>query len=326
MEPWRAHLIIVVIALALDAMFGDPDWIWRRLAHPVALIGGLIAWLDRGLNREGWSRRVRKATGVLAVLLLIVIAGVAGYLIEMALRQTQGSRLVPVAALGLVASVFLAQQSLYRHVARVRLAFEEGGLTAAREAVAMIVGRDPESLDESGVARAAIESCAENFSDGVVAPAVWLALCGLPGLIVYKAINTADSMIGHRTPRHRDFGWAAARLDDLLNLVPARFASLLIALVAPVAHGSILESLRTMRRDAPKHRSPNAGWPESAMAGALGIALAGPRRYGESVVDDPFLNAEGRKDAAPDDIGRALKILIGACALEFVIYPLLLLL
>ncbi len=173
--------------------------------------------------------------------------------------------------------------------------------------------------------RAAIESCAENFSDGVVAPIFWLALFGLPGLIVYKAINTADSMIGHRTPRHRDFGWAAARLDDCLNLVPARLAGVLIALVAPVGGGSIVTSLKTMRRDARQHRSPNAGWPESAMAGALGIALAGPRRYGETIVDDPFLNAEGRKDAMPGDIRRALKILVAACALEFAVYAALLL-
>lgn len=330
MWPWREHLIVVIVALALDALLGDPDWIWRRLAHPVVLIGGLIAWLDRRLNRDNRSRRIRKVTGVLTVLLLIAVAGAAGYVIESALWQTEGSgpgsRWLAVGLRGLIASVFLAQQSLYRHVARVRSAFVLRGLAGAREAVSMIVGRDPESLDEGGVARAAIESCAENFSDGVVAPVFWLALCGLPGLIVYKAINTADSMIGHRTPRYRDFGWAAARLDDLLNLAPARLSGLLIALVAPVAGGSIVASLKTMRRDAPKHRSPNAGWPESAMAGALGLALAGPRRYGETVVDDPFLNAEGRMAATPDDIGRALRVLAGACAVECAIYAALLLL
>jgi adenosylcobinamide-phosphate synthase len=326
MWPWREHLVVAVVALALDALFGDPDWIWRRLAHPVVLIGGLIARLDRWLNREVWSRRTRKMTGVLMVLLLVAAAGLAGYLIEISLRQTQGSRFVPVVALGLIASVFLAQQSLYRHVARVRSAFADGGLGAAREAVSMIVGRNPDSLDESGVARAAIESCAENFSDGVVAPAFWLALLGLPGLIVYKAINTADSMIGHRTPRHRDFGWAAARLDDVLNIFPARLAGFLVGLAAPVARGSIVASLKTMWRDARKHRSPNAGWPESAMAGALGIALSGPRRYGEVIVDDPFLNADARKDAAPADIGLALKVLVAACVLECAVYAALLLL
>ena len=160
----------------------------------------------------------------------------------------------------------------------------------------------------------------------MIAPVFWLALLGLPGLIVYKTIKTADSKIGHRTPRHRDFGWAAARLDDYLNLIPARLAGALIALVAPVGGGSIVTSFNTMRRDARQHRLPNAGWPESAMAGALGIALAGQRRYGDTIIDDPFLNADGRKDAMPDDIGRALKILVAACSLEFAVYAALILL
>jgi adenosylcobinamide-phosphate synthase len=184
----------------------------------------------------------------------------------------------------------------------------------------MIVGRDPKQLDEAGVCRAAIESCAENFADGVVAPVFWLALLGLPGLIAYKAVNTADSMIGHLTARHADFGWAAARTDDLVNLIPARLSGLLIALAAPVSKGDIVTSLKTMWRDAKIHRSPNAGWPESAMAGALGIALAGPRHYGERGVDDPFLNADARKEATPDDIDGALRILVAACLLEAGIY------
>jgi len=180
----------------------------------------------------------------------------------------------------------------------------------------MIVGRDPDQLDEAGVCRAAIESCAENFSDGVVAPVFWLALLGLPGLIAYKAINTADSMIGHRSPRYESFGWASARLDDLVNLIPARLSGLLIAIVAPIVGGSIGTALGVMWRDAAKHRSPNAGWPESATAGALGLALAGPRRYGERIVADVFLNAEARKAASPDDIRRALDLLIAACLLQ----------
>ncbi|MBS0532254.1 MAG: cobalamin biosynthesis protein [Proteobacteria bacterium] len=325
MLSWRDHVFVVLVALMLDALVGDPDWIWRRLAHPVVLIGGLIASFDRLLNRESWPRKRRRIAGIVSVIILILVPGLGGFWLEKLLRQTQGSHFATIAGLGLIASVFIAQQSLYRHVARVRSAFASGGLVGAREAVAMIVGRDPESLDGGGVARAAIESCAENFSDGVVAPAFWLALLGLPGLFAYKAINTADSMIGHRTPRHRDFGWAAARLDDLLNLVPARLAGVLIALAAPVARGSFLTSLKVMWRDARKHRSPNAGWPESAMAGALGVALAGPRRYGETIVDDPLLNAEGRTEATPDDIGRALKILIAACALELVVYAALIL-
>jgi adenosylcobinamide-phosphate synthase len=218
--------------------------------------------------------------------------------------------------------MLIAQKSLYQHVARVRAAFAGDGLAAARDAVSLIVGRDPSSLDESGVSRAAIESCAENFSDGVVAPMFWLALFGLPGLLAYKTINTADSMIGHRSDRYRDFGWASARLDDLVNLVPARLSGLLLALAAPVTRGSIVSSLRTMRRDARRHRSPNAGWPESAMAGALRIRLAGPRRYAEGVVDDPYLNAAGR-DAVPADIRRALRMLTAACGIQFGIYAML---
>jgi adenosylcobinamide-phosphate synthase len=184
----------------------------------------------------------------------------------------------------------------------------------------MIVGRDPDQLDEAGVCRAAVESCAENFSDGVVAPAFWLALLGLPGLIAYKAINTSDSMIGHLSPRYQSFGWAAARLDDLVNLIPARLSGLLVAIVAPVTRGSTAIALKVMWRDAAKHRSPNAGWPESATAGALGLALAGPRRYGERIVDDVFLNAEARKAATADDIGRALDLLIAACLLQAAAY------
>jgi adenosylcobinamide-phosphate synthase len=316
MLSWSDTLTVTLVALTVDAVFGDPDRLWRRLAHPVAIIGGAIAALDRALNRETWPPARRRLAGIATILLLVAASVLLGCVVERMIPHGLGGDV----ALGLLASTLIAQKSLYQHVARVHDAFRDGGLDTAREAVSRIVGRDPESLDERGVARAAIESCAENFSDGVVAPVFWLVLLGLPGLIVYKVINTADSMIGHRTPRHRDFGWAAARLDDLFNLVPARLAGVLIALVAPVGGGSIVTSLKTMLRDARRHRSPNAGWPESAMAAALGIALAGPRRYGDTIVDDPFLNADGRKDAVPDDIGRALKILVAACALEFVVY------
>lgn len=309
-------LIVVVAALAFDAVIGDPDWLWRRLPHPVALMGALIGFLDRALNRETRSTAFRRLAGIGVVVLLGAIAVAAGILIEAVCRQIPYGNLLA----GLIASSLIAQRSLFQHVARVRSAFAHGGLAAARRAVSMIVGRDSEQLDEAGVCRAAIESCAENFADGVVAPVFWLALLGLPGLIAYKAINTADSMIGHLTARHADFGWAAARADDLVNLIPARLSGLLIALVAPVAQGDIAASLRTMWRDANRHRSPNAGWPESAMAGALGLALAGPRRYAEHSVDDPFLNAEGRQKAAPDDIGRALDLLVAACTLQAGLY------
>jgi adenosylcobinamide-phosphate synthase len=319
---WTDHLVVVLLALTFDAIIGDPDWAWRRIAHPAALLGRAIAWLDRMLNRESWPATGRKIAGIATVVLLIAAATLLGYVIERALPRSISGDIL----LGLMASVLIAQNSLYQHVARVRDAFADGGLDAARDAVGMIVGRDPQSLDEHGVCRAAIESCAENFSDGVVAPVFWLALLGLPGLIAYKAINTADSMIGHRSVRYIDFGWAAARLDDLINLIPARIAGVLLVFAAPFANGSVVDALRMMLRDASKHRSPNAGWPESAMAGGLGLALAGPRRYSEGIVDDLYLNAEGRIDATPDDISRALRMLIVACAIEFAIYAALALL
>jgi adenosylcobinamide-phosphate synthase len=313
---WSDTLFVVVAALAFDALIGDPDWLWRRLPHPVALIGSLIGLLDRTLNLETRSPAQRKFAGVGLVILLVAGSALSGLLIETALRQIAfGSWLT-----GLMASTLIAQRSLYQHVARVQSAFADGGLAEARRAVSMIVGRDPDQLDEAGVCRAAIESCAENFSDGVVAPVFWLALLGLPGLIAYKAINTADSMIGHRSARYLSFGWAAARLDDLVNLIPARLAGLLFATVAPIAGGTTKTALGVMWHDAAQHRSPNAGWPESATAGALGLALAGPRRYGDRIVDDPFLNAEARKDAVPADIGRSLDLLLAACLLEAAIY------
>ena len=309
-------LLVLVAALILDALVGDPDWLWRRWPHPVAWIGRLIAWGDRVLNREDRSERARRAAGALALSAVILLALAAGWLTETALRALP----VGPAWVALAASVLLAQRSLYEHVSRVRTAFASGGVATARRAVAMIVGRDPDSLDEAGVARAAIESTAENFSDGIVAPAFWFALLGLPGLLAYKAANTADSMVGHLSPRHRAFGWAAARFDDLANLVPARLAGVLVALAAPAAAGRPGRALRVMWRDARLHRSPNAGWPEAAMAGALGLALGGPRLYAAGRVDEPFLHAEGRPDATPADIDRALRILVAACCLHVALY------
>jgi len=307
---------IVIAALAFDALIGDPDWLWRRLGHPVALIGALIDTLDRRFNKDDQSPAQRRSAGIASTAILVVVATAVGALIQVAALWFPAGNII----IALLASIFIAQPSLYQHVDWVRSAFADGGLPEARDAVALIVGRDPENLDEAGVCRAAIESCAENFSDGVVAPVFWLALLGLPGLIAYKAINTADSMIGHRSERYASFGWAAARLDDLVNLLPARLSALLLAVAAPIAGGSIGKSFDVVRRDASKHRSPNAGWPESAMAGALGLALAGPRRYAEGMVDDPFLNAEATRPAVPDDIGRALDLYTAACVIEAAIY------
>jgi adenosylcobinamide-phosphate synthase len=308
-------LWLVLGALVIDAVVGDPAFVWRRLPHPVVWLGALVERLDRAFNHATWPPPQRRIAGVLALVILIIVAALLSWLVEVALFRVPWGEV----ALALVASVFIAQRSLYQHVDGVRAAFAARGLAEARGAVALIVGRDPESLDESGVSRAAIESCAENFSDGVAAPVFWFALLGLPGLVVYKAVNTADSMIGHRTERHEAFGWAAARVDDLLNLVPARLAGVLIALAAPIVQGRVLAALTVMWRDAGLHRSPNAGWPESAMAAALGVALAGPRRYGGHVVPDPFLNPHGRS-AMPADITRALRVLIAASLLHGAIY------
>ena len=309
--PFDTRLLMLIAAIALDALVGDPDWIWRRLPHPVTWFGALIGFCDRTFNRDTAAPCVRRVAGVAVVIALVAIGWFAGVLVErLVVMLPYGFVLIPV-----IASIFLASRSLYDHVARVLNAFHMGGLEAAREAVSMIVGRDPESLDKSGVTRAAIESTAENFSDGVVAPALWFAVFGLPGLFAYKMINTADSMIGHRSVRHEAFGWAAARLDDLVNLPASRLAGFLIAMAAPFVGGTIKQSMLVMLDDARKHRSPNAGWPEAAMAGALGIALAGPRRYGTRVVEDPFLYDAGRHEAGPGDISRALKILRVATAL-----------
>jgi len=298
---------------------GDPDWLWRWLPHPAAIIGRAIARLDASLNDTSWSPERRRFAGMFAMVLLVVGAVVVGWSIG-GLTTKVWYGWLPQAV---VASIFLAQRSLYQHVRRVPAAFATGGLAGARQAVSAIVGRDPAALDEAAVCRAAIETTAESFCDGVVAPAFWLALLGLPGLIACKAINTADSMIGHLTERHRDFGWAAARLDDLVNWVPARVSGVLLALVSPATAGSIPHSLGVMWADARHHRSPNAGWPESAMGAALGLALGGPRSYDGDMVDDPFLNAAGRAGATPDDISRSLKLFISACLLQFVLYGVL---
>lgn len=309
------HLWMLAAALALDALVGDPDFIWRRAPHPVALIGGLIGWLDRTLNRGRQKPLFRRIAGALALVVVVVPAAAIGFGIEYGLGR------IPHGWIGivLVAAILLAGRSLYDHVAAVASAFDTGGLTPARSAVAKVVGRDPTTLDEAGICRAAIESMAENFSDGVVAPCFWFALLGLPGLAAYKAINTADSMIGHQTPRHEDFGWAAARLDDLVNLPASRLAGALLALAAPVVRGSIGAAFHVMRAEAPKHRSPNAGWPEAAVAATLGLALAGPRRYRGVLVHDPYIHPAGRRHATPVDIRRGLRLFIGAWALLFVV-------
>ncbi|MEM8701109.1 MAG: adenosylcobinamide-phosphate synthase CbiB [Pseudomonadota bacterium] len=305
-------LWLLLAALLLDAVVGDPDWLWRRLPHPVVWIGKVISFFDGKLNQTSLGSTRRKNAGTVLLVVLVLGGLILGAVLHLVLASIPfGSVFVVI-----IAAVFIAQNSLYRHVAAVRDGLESGGLEGGRKAVAMIVGRDPEQLDEAGVSRAAIESCAENFSDGVVAPVFWFALLGLPGLLAYKAVNTADSMIGHKNETYQDFGWASARFDDLINLPASRLSGLFIALSAPLAHGSPARSLRCMVRDAGKHRSPNAGWPEAAMAGALDIALAGPRAYPGYTVDDPYMNEAGRKQATANDIDRTVFVMIGACGVQ----------
>jgi len=282
------HLTALILALALDAVIGDPNAIWRVLSHPAALMGRAVSALERRLNHGGNRRR----NGIIALALLVAGAWASAALVS----------LLPYAPVleVVVAAVLLAQNSLMRHVGDVARGLDDG-IEQGRAAVAMIVGRDVSALDQSGVARSAIESAAENFSDGVVAPAFWFLLLGLPGILIYKVVNTADSMIGYRTERYLDFGWAAARFDDLLNLVPARLAGLLICAV----HFSP-RAIAIMRRDAPLHRSPNAGWPEAATAAVLNVAISGPRSYHGTITDDPFVNPDGNRYLNAADIRRAV--------------------
>ncbi|GAB5468262.1 MAG: adenosylcobinamide-phosphate synthase CbiB [Rhodospirillales bacterium] len=301
-----AFLSLALLALLLEALCGYPQALFRRLRHPVVWIGTLIAGLDRRLNREALSPTACRLSGCLALLAILVAVLLPAWLLQSLLLGWVWP--LGLALLALLTSSLLAQRSLDSHVRAVAEGLEDGGLAGGRKAVAMIVGRDPESLDEAGVARAAIESLAENFSDGVVAPTLYCALAGLPGIACYKAVNTADSMIGHRTERHGAFGWAAARCDDLLNLPAARLSVLWIAAAALLLPGARPgQALRAAWRDAGRHRSPNAGWPEAAVAGALGLRLAGPRRYGEAAVSDAWMG-HGRAEAEAGDIRRALAL------------------
>ena len=304
-------ITLTLLALLIEATFGYPDWLARTIGHPVTWMGRLISALDRSLNREDMSTPGRRIAGAVALIVTIGTVVVIAHILEVTLYELSfGTAVVAIAA-----STLLAQRSLYEHVERVAVALETKGLAAARQTVSHIVGRDPDSLDEAGVARAAIESLAENFSDGVVAPAFWLAAAGLPAGAAYKAINTADSMVGHRTPRHGAFGWAAARVDDLVNVPASRLSALLIVAAAAITRGaSPGNAWRAIVRDARHHRSPNAGYPEAAMAGALDLALAGPRSYGGIEIADAVMG-NGRRGATVADIRAALSLYLRADAI-----------
>ncbi len=299
---------VTLAALVIDAAIGWPAHVYRRIGHPVGAFAWLIDMGERRWNQPGFTPSARRIGGTATVCLLVGLAGGGGWVVQILLMRWIGPWGWVVVAL--LAFPGLAQHSLFEHVRPVARALARHDLDRARATVGMIVGRDTAALDASGIARAAIESLAESFCDGIVAPFFWLLLFGLPGIWTYKAINTADSMIGHMEERWRAFGWAAARTDDLLNLIPARLAAALICLAG-------LAGWRVMLRDAGKHASPNAGWPEAAMAGALGICLAGPVAYDGVRHDKPWIG-EGRREANAGDIDRALAIYIRAC---FLLWP-----
>lgn len=289
----------MIFALAFDGLAGWPDRLYRRIGHPVTWLGRLISALERRLNRLDQSPLRRRILGTAAALAAICAAALPAALLQAALPGGWAGALL----IGLCAWPLLAARSLHEHVAAVARPLAAGDLAAARIEVAKIVGRDPAKLDEAGISRAALESLAENASDGIVAPIFWGAIFGLPGIAGYKAVNTLDSMLGHRTPRLEAFGWASARIDDLANLVPARLTGLLFALTGPRPRAS----LACMARDAGKHRSPNAGWPEAAMAGALEIRLSGPRVYDDRIAEEPWVNA-GAPDPGPEAIFAGLRL------------------
>ena len=308
--------IAMLIALALDVTIGWPDWLYRRIGHPVGWMGRVIAVADLRFNRSDSPDAVRKRNGIAAALAVIAATGGLAWCVTMVLPEG----LLGMAIAGVLAWPFLAARSLDEHVRAVAKPLAEGDVPGAREAVSKIVGRDPAMLDSPAMARASLESLAENASDGVVAPLLWGTFFGLPGIAAYKAVNTLDSMIGYRTVRHEAFGWAAARIDDLANLVPARLTAVLLACASGAPH----RVLRIVFRDARHHRSPNAGWPEAAMAGALRVKLSGPRIYAGHAgpSGDPFLNPDG-SEPGPEDIEAGIRVYRKAMMLAAVLLVLL---
>ncbi|MBY8823620.1 adenosylcobinamide-phosphate synthase CbiB [Sphingomonas colocasiae] len=300
---------VASLALAIDAAIGWPPGLYRRIGHPVGLFAHIIQGAEARWNQPWRGSAFRRAAGIVLVALLLLVAGGGGWALHHAVLRLAGGW--GWLAVAFMAAPGLAQRSLYDHVRPVAAALDAGDAPAARAALGMIVGRDTAELDEAGIARGAIESLAESFCDGVAAPLFWLVALGLPGLWIYKAINTADSLIGHREERWRAFGWAAARLDDLLNLIPARLAGIVICLAGG-------RGWRIMIRDAGRHASPNAGWTEAAMAGVLGLRLAGPIAYDGVVHDKPWIG-DGDRAADAGEIRRALRVYLRACLCLWVV-------
>lgn len=298
-----AMFAAMFIALLIDAVLGWPDAVYRRIGHPVTWLGALITALEKRLNSQGANRRLR---GVFAFSVTVGAAALPAILITLLLPSGWIGTLIT----GVLAWPLVAARSMFTHVRAVEQPLGADDLPAARFAVSMIVGRDPSQLDSAGVARASLESLAENTSDGIIAPLFWGAVLGLPGIAAYKAINTLDSMIGHKTPRFQDFGWFSARTDDWVNLPASRLTGVLFALTS----GAPRRAISVMLRDAHAHRSPNAGWPEAALAGALNIRLSGPRVYHDHVADEPWLN-KAAPDPTPRDVARGLGLYLRAVGL-----------
>ncbi|MFD2204024.1 adenosylcobinamide-phosphate synthase CbiB [Kiloniella antarctica] len=307
-EPLFLPILTLITAILIDIVIGDPAWLYRYIPHPVVVIGKAIELGETWLNRSKDIRITKIFLGAVLTLSIISLTSALGLILSRTLGQVSHGWIIE----SILASSLIAYRGLGTAVANVAKELAHG-LTEGRAAISHLVGRDPESLNEAGICRAAIESMAENFSDGVVAPVFWFTLFGLPGLCAYKAINTLDSMIGHRNDRYEAFGKFAARLDDLVNLIPARLAGLFYVLAALFVPGaSCIRGLKVMLRDAGQHRSPNAGWQEAAVAGALGFALAGPRTYPGYTVDDPWMGEGGRSDLTSRDVYQALKLYICA--------------
>ena len=297
------HFAMAAIALVIEYFVGYPQSLQRAIGHPVEWIGKLVSYLDEGLNDPDSEDRDQRNHGIFAVAALCVVVGVPAFAIEKLLLSFQYGWVINV----LLATAFIAQKSLRDHVTAVARALPQS-IVEARKEVAKIVGRDPSNLDESGIAKAALESLAENTADGIIAPIFWFAIAGLPGLVIYKAINTADSMIGHKSKKYLHFGWAAAKLDDLVNLPASRLTGLMFAAAAWIKSKVRAQAaLEAMWRDASKHQSPNAGWPESAMAGALDLKFGGPRQYDGETIELAYMG-DGRSHLNPNDIEKGLEL------------------
>lgn len=313
MLSWPQSFAVAAAIMIFDAMLGDPPWLWRRLPHPIVVYGRILACADRWFNRSCDPDWLRRGAGCVVMMMAIGGAAILGLAVVAVCLWIDPGGLMAVAVTIIIATAHLAGRDLHDRCADLAAALAHGDENAARGLVHHLVGRDVDSLDASGIGRAAIESLAENTCDAVVSAIFWFVIAGLPGLMAYKMISTADSMLGYRTPRHRSFGWAAARLDDLANWLPARLTALLFMIMAaiPLPGGRFnhqVGSWRRICRDAPGHASVNAGYPETAMGLALGVRLAGPRCYQGQWVDDPWMVPEGRQHVGYQDIEKGLRL------------------